>query len=131
MVTAFFLKSKKMSQLKQVQFKQKLVFTAGSNSVVANFTLPIGFISHAVAYTNDVDKNNGVMLSLAFKDDENLEVVPPINIRNWEQRAGGTYLDSLKPLGFDTLGRTYKLECSQGARTVSGIEVEVVFFYSN
>ncbi len=120
-----------MSQLKQVQFKQKLVFSPGETSVIENFVLPIGFISHAVAYTNDVDKQNGVMLNLALKDDENLELVPSINIRNWEQRSGGTYLDSLKPLGFDTLGRTYKLQCTQGVQTADKIEVEVVFFYSN
>ena len=129
MATAF-LNSYKMAQLKQVQFKQKLVFANGQNSVTENFTLPIGFVSHAVAYTNGVYYNNNVMLNLALKDDENLELVPSINIKNWEQRQGGTYLDSLKPLGFDTLGRTYKLVCTKN-QNVNGIEVEVIFFYSN
>ena len=130
MVTAFF-KSKKMSQIKQMQFKQKLVFGLGQAVVTENFTLPMGFVSHAVAYTNGVDKSNGIMLSLSLKDDENLELVPSINIKNWEQRSGGTYLDSLKPLGFDTMGRTYKLQCNQGVTIAEGIEVEVVFFYQN
>ena len=59
MVTAFF-KSKKMSQIKQMQFKQKLVFGLGQAVVTENFTLPMGFVSHAVAYTNGVDKSNGI-----------------------------------------------------------------------
>ena len=121
-----------MSQIKQTQHKVKLQFIDGVPVIEKDFLLPIGFVSHAVAYTNDVDVQNGVMLSLALKDDENLELIPAVNIKNWQQRSGGTYLDSLKPLGFDTMGRTYKLVCSQTSKNqASNIEVDVYFFYNS
>lgn len=93
------------------------------------FTLPYGFVLAGAAYPTRTDQNVPQNLELTLKQD-NVEMVPAVNIQNWKQ-TGGEYEKSFKPLNFDTQGKEYTLILSSSEVSQPGLnpEVQVVFIY--
>lgn len=115
--------------MKVIQKKVVLVIPANQLQVTEPVTLPHGFVTRVAAYPSIGATAENNLLSLGFKDDESIEIIPAINIENWLQRAGGSYMDSMKPLNMDTGGRQYFLNLSTDIVVSVPIRVEVVFLY--
>lgn len=115
--------------MKIIQKKVLLTIIGGQLQKTELFNLPPGFVVRGVAYPSLGSTAENNMLSLGLKDDESLDIVPAINIENWVQRNGGSYMDSLKPLNFETGGRNYTLSLSTDIAVSVNISVEVVFLY--
>jgi hypothetical protein len=111
------------------QYTANLVIPAGSFNVTKNFQLPEGFVVRGVAFSNGVLEKNGATLELAFKDDGNIDIIPSINLENWKQRNGGDYLNSMKPIGLETMSRDYKLVLTSDQASDGTSKVQVAFIY--
>lgn len=115
--------------MKTIQKKVLLTIVAGQTNKTETFDLPHGFVARGVAYPSLGSTAENNMLSLGFKDDETVDIIPAVNIENWKQRSGANYMDSMKPLNFDTGGRKYSLTLSSDVAVSVDIKVEVVFMY--
>jgi hypothetical protein len=118
-----------------IQHSVELTIPANQSSVSKEFTLQIGFVPKVVAYTNGIENATKEMLKLALYDNNGEEIIPPVNIKNWEQKSGA-YMESMKPLGIEAQGKQYKLifTTNRNLAQVPPIsiqpQVEVVFVYS-
>jgi hypothetical protein len=118
------------------QYVVDLTIPTNQSTFTKEFTLPTGFVPRVVAYTNGIENATKEMLQLALYDNNGNEVIPAVNIKNWEQKGGGNYMESMKPLGLETQGRNFKLIFSTD-RNLAQIppiailaKVQVVFLYS-
>lgn len=117
------------------QYSVDLAIPANQSSFTKEFTLEKGYVPRVVAYTNGIENATKEMLKLALYDNNGVEIIPPVNIKNWEQK-NGSYMDSMKPLGIETEGKRYKLvfTTNRNLAQVPPItiqpQVEVVFVYS-
>lgn len=111
---------------KTTQYVAKLKTVGGTSRENLPFTLPHGCVKKVVAYSDDF---NSAAIELALLDDSNIDVVPSTPIENWKQRSGG-YLESMKPLDFETQGRNYNLILTNDAGNFEADKfVKVVFIY--
>lgn len=118
------------------QYTVDLTIPANQSTFTKEFTLPVGFVPRVVAYTNGIENSTKEMLQLALLDNNSNEIIPAVNIKNWEQKGGGDYMASMKPLGIETKGRNFKLifTTDRNLAAVPPIailaKVQVVFLYS-
>lgn len=92
--------------------KQKTVdleIPLNQSTFTKEFVLDSGFIPRVVAYTNGIENATKEMLQLALLDNNGNEIIPAVSIKNWESKSGGNYMESMKPLGIEAQGRTFKL----------------------
>lgn len=108
----------------------------GQSAFSKIFTLPTGFVPRVVAYSNGIENATKEMLQLALLDNAGNEIIPAVNIKNWEQNGGAGYMESMKPLGIETKGRDFKLIFTTD-RNLAAVppvailpKVQVVFIYS-
>lgn len=133
MTATFFLKHPQKMENKQISVD--LTIPQGQSSVSKEFILTNGFIPRVVAYTNGIEKATKEMIQLALYDNAGVEIVSAVNIKNWEQNQG-EYFSSMKPLGIEGQGRTFKLILStdrnlaQNPPIAITPKVQVVFLYA-
>lgn len=118
------------------QITVDLTIPLGQSTFSKIFTLPVGFVPRVVAYTNGIENATKEMLQLALLDNSGNEIIPAVNIKNWEQNGGAGYMESMKPLGIETKGRDFKLIFTTD-RNLAAVppvailpKVQVVFIYS-
>ncbi|PKB18376.1 hypothetical protein [Flavobacterium sp. 5] len=117
------------------QYTVDLTIPENQSSISKEFILEKGFVPRVVAYTNGIENATKEMLQLALYDNNGVEIIPAVNIKNWEQKSG-SYMESMKPLGIETQGRQYKLvfTTDRNLAQVPPIailpKVQVVFIYS-
>lgn len=118
------------------QITVDLTIPLNQSTVTKEFVLNTGYIPRVVAYTNGIENATKEMLQLALFDSNSNEIIPAVNIKNWEQKSGGDYMASMKPLGIEGKGRTFKLIFSTD-RNLAAVpqvpilpKVQVVFIYS-
>lgn len=118
------------------QITVDLTIPLNQSTVTKEFVLNTGYIPRVVAYTNGIENATKEMLQLALFDSNSNEIIPAVNIKNWEQKSGGDYMASMKPLGIEGKGRTFKLILSTD-RNLAAMpqvtilpKVQVVFIYS-
>ena len=120
--------------MSKIQHSVELEIPAGQSSVTKLFTLEHGYVPRVVAYTNGVENSTKEMLKLELLDNNSKEIIPAVNVKNWEQKGGGAYMESMKPLGIETQGREYKLVFSTNRNLAVPMaiqpQVEVVFLYA-
>jgi hypothetical protein len=119
--------------------KQKTVdlqIPLNQSTFTKEFTLDTGFIPRVVAYTNGIENATKEMLQLALLDSNGNEIIPAVNIENWKSKTGGNYMESMKQLGIEAKGRTFKLVFTTD-RNLAAVppvsilpKVQVVFLYS-
>jgi hypothetical protein len=123
--------------MKKIQHVETLTIPLGQSNVSKTFTLPTGFVPRVVAYTNGIENSTKEMIQLALLDSSSVELIPAVNIKNWQQNGGGNYMESMKPLGIDTLGREYKLVLSTDRNLAQNppvailVKVQVAFIYAD
>lgn len=118
------------------QITVDLTIPLNQSTVTKIFTLPTGFVPRVVAYTSGIENSTKEMLQLALLDNSGNEIIPAVNIKNWEQNGGASYMDSMKPLGIETNGRDFKLIFTTD-RNLAAVppvtilpKIQVVFIYS-
>lgn len=118
------------------QYTVDLTIPENQSTISKEFKLPTGYVPRVVAYTNGIENSTKEMLQLAMYDNAGNEIIPAVNIKNWQEKSGATYMESMKPLNLDTLGRDFKLVFStdRNLALVPPIsilaKVQVVFVYS-
>lgn len=109
------------------QHTVKIKTTGTSNRETVNFALPHGFVGRVAAFAEGL---NGTTVELGLFDDSNVEILPITPIENWKQRNGGDYLNSMKPLQLETLGRNYSLVATNDSGNFEADKtIKVTFIY--
>lgn len=107
----------------------QLKIVAGQTAITESIKLEPGFLARAAATVAPAPANEGNLLAVGMRDDQSVDVVPPINIGYWEPRQGGSFYDSMLPMNFETYNRNYFLTLSTSKAVSYDTEVEVVFFF--
>ena len=117
----------KKNNMKTIDFVVLMSLTANQVKT-ASFSLPKGFLIGVSVYTNGADE--GKLINASLKDDSGVEISKASTLKHWRSREGGGFLDSLKPLNFETEGKTYQFELNDifNALTTE-LKVQAVFVY--
>jgi hypothetical protein len=117
----------KQKNMKTIDFIVPMSITANQVKT-ASFTLPKGFVIGASVYTNGED--TGKLINGSLKDDSGVEICKASTLKHWRSREGGGFVDSLKPLNFETEGKTYQFELNDVYNALTAeLKVQVVFVY--
>lgn len=113
--------------MKTIDFVVPMSITANQVKT-ASFVMPKGFLIGVSIYTNGA--NTGKLINASLKDDSGVEICKASTLQHWRSREGGGFLDSLKPLGFETEGKTYQFELNDVFNALTEeLKVQVVFVY--
>lgn len=117
----------KKINMKTIDFVVPMSLTANQVKT-ASFTLPKGFLIGCSIYTNGAD--DGKLINASLKDDSGVEISKASTLKHWRSREGGSFLESLKPLGFETEGKTYQFELNDVFNALTTeLKAQVVFVY--
>ncbi len=74
------------------------VVPAGSTGITERETLKEGLIVAAAVYTPEDNFKGSV--NLAIKNNGGSLLIDPTCLEDWKRREGGSYIESMKPMGF-------------------------------
>ena len=90
--------------------------------------LPKGFVLGACIYTNGADDNK--IINASLKDDSGVAITKACSIKHWRQREGGGFIESLKPMNFETEGKQYQFEINDVfGKLTEELKVQIIFVY--
>lgn len=82
-----------------------LVIANGEKESSVLLALETGFVLGAEVHTNHVDLDN--MAEFGFNDDSGNAIAKSSHIDHWKRREGAGFLESFKPLNFDTNSKSF------------------------
>lgn len=105
---------------------QSVPFTvlAGTTRLVVNKKVWEGRIINAVINTDGVLPNQ--LITFGIDDSGNKTLVEKSSIKDWQQRSGGDYLSSMKPLNIQG-SQDLKLEFNALANLAANLSGEILF----
>ena len=82
-----------------------LLIANGEKEASVLLSLENGFVLGAEVHTNHVNSDN--MAEFGFNDDSGIPIAKSSHIDHWKRREGAGFLDSFKPLNFDTNSKSF------------------------
>ena len=98
-----------------------LIIKVGEKEASALLSLEVGFVLGAEVHTNHVNSDN--MAELGFNDDSGIPIAKSSHIEHWKRREGAGFLDSFKPLNFETASKSFNFI----AKTTTAVAKDTYF----
>jgi hypothetical protein len=104
-----------------------LVIKQGEKEVSLLTSLETGFVLGAEVHTNHVNSDN--MAEFGFNDDSGIPIAKSSHIEHWKRREGAGFLDSFKPLNFDTLSKSFNFIAKTNAAVAKDTYFNIILIY--
>ncbi len=104
-----------------------LVIPAGQTYASVRQALAVGYILGAEVHTNvDTTMN---FPTIEIKDDSGASFEKKVHVNHYKRREGGAYLDSFKPLNFDTNSKTFQFVAENSVAQGNETYFSIVLIY--
>ena len=104
-----------------------LVIPAGQKLASVRQALPVGFILGAEVHCNADTTQN--LPTIEIKDDSGASFEKKVHVNHYKRREGGAYLESFKPLNFDTNSKTFQFVAENSVAQNVDTYFSVVLIY--
>lgn len=104
-----------------------LVIPAGATYASSRQALPVGFVLGAEVHTNADTILN--LPTIEIKDDSGASFEKKVHVNHYKRREGGSYLESFKPLNFDTNSKTFLFVAENSVAQFADTYFSVVLIY--
>ena len=104
-----------------------LVVAANTTLASVRQALPVGFILGAEVHTNADTAMN--LPTIEIKDDSGASFEKKVHVNHYKRREGGSYLESFKPLNFETNSKTFQFVAENSAPQGIDTYFSVVLIY--
>lgn len=119
-----------MSLRKTIEKVISLTVVATTANASQTIALPLGKITHVVAFFRDYSGINPGFVRASIKDANGAEVSQMQSIDNYATRQGGDYTSSKKPLPVDG-GNNFTVTVQATANFTANFLVDFVFIYED
>ena len=115
--------------MKQVHKSYPLTLAVGKTSLKERITLEPGTVVGGFIVIEDKTKlTDGEFTNVGIKSMGNSDLVDPVDVRAWEQRSGGSYLDSLKQFFFSE--KEVNVIIETGTTQAAAVNLQLVLIFN-